>query len=233
MNEQLKDQVLRKIEEGKISMKPKAYFVFKVILLGTITVITFIITAVLVSYIIFSLKTGGHLFLLGFGARGIYKFLLLFPWVLFIIDAILLLFLDWLLKQFKFGYHSPIIYLFLVSLALITVFGSLIDVTSFHRGLLREAEASKLPFAGGLYDGLRKSHRKIGIFMGEVTSVSTSTFFMDYDDYDTPWPDGNIEVIAPTGFHVILVPKDEVFVAGDMINGEIHAYGIRKIVGND
>ena len=234
-NNNIKEEIFKKIEAGEVSMTPKAYFVLKVALFIFVMFITFITSVLLVSYILFFVRAEGHLFLLGFGTRGFYEFVLVFPWILLLIDALLLLFFDWLLKRFRFGYHSPIIYLFLGTLAVITIFGCIIYRTPFHRNLMYKAEGNHLPFGAGMYDGLRKSHRKVGIFRGEVVTVSGNTFTIKYDDYDTPGDDAPLNIISPADVDVstLLKPGDQVFVAGDLINGQIRAYGIRKLVDGE
>ena len=228
----LRDNVFKKIEAGEVSMKPKSYFLLKVAVLIFVVFVTFVISVFLISYILFSVQAAGHMFLLGFGTRGLYEFIVIFPWFLLLVDAFLLLFLDFLLKRFRFGYHSPIIYLFLVTLGIITVFGSIVYRTPLHKDLMYEAEGNHLPFARGMYDGLRKSHRKVGIFRGEIASTSGNIFTIKYDDYDTPGEDEPLEIVAPPGVEVgvLLHVGDKVFVAGDVVDGQFRAYGVHKLI---
>ncbi|MBA3732775.1 hypothetical protein H0W91_00130 [Patescibacteria group bacterium] len=227
-NNNLKDLVLRKIESGELSMKPKYYFVLKVSLLIFIAFVTFMLSALLVSYILFSLREGGQFFLIGFGTRGLYEFFMVFPWLLLGLDILLLLFLDWLLKSFRFGYNSPIIYLFSGSLLLITVLGSLINFTSFHDNMMRRAEGKNLPFAGGLYDGLRKSHD--GLFLGTIVAIEGNEFMITNSDNDPRFSE-TIKVIATINADIQnrFSLGDKVFIAGDVVNGAIHAYGVHAV----
>jgi hypothetical protein len=233
-NEQQKDiknSVLSRIESGEIKMKPKTFFVLKVVSLSFIIVATSLISILLISYILFSIRVGGHILLLGFGVKGLYKFLLIFPWLLLILDIALLLFLDFLLKRFKFGYHSPIINLFLATFVVITAFGSIVSFSRIHTTFLNKAEHNQLPSPFlGFYSGVRKSHAEEGIFRGLVASESTSTFIIIHNDYDDG-PGDQITVIEPNGADIrqFIAKGDEVFIAGEMINGQIYAYGIRKI----
>ncbi len=230
-NYNIKEKILKKIETGEVAMRPKAFFMLKVFLLLFIVLLTFIASILLVSYLLFSISVGGGIFLLGFGTKGFYEFILVFPWILLLINIGLLVILDLLLKRFKFGYNRPILYLFLISLVAITLFGFLINFTPFHSKLMHRAEGKRLPMFGGFYSGLRGSHKGQGIFRGIVASTSVDTFTLKRNDYDIDLDDFPIKVLTPPGMKVLslLQVGDQVFIAGDLINGEIHAYGITKI----
>ncbi|KND47680.1 MAG: hypothetical protein AB201_01960 [Parcubacteria bacterium C7867-006] len=229
----IKDQILNKINSGEVNMKPKYYFMLKLALLGVTIFLTFILSSIIVSYVLFSIKVSGQFFLLGFGAKGFYHFIMALPWVILGIDIALIIFLDWLLKSFRFGYNSPVLFLFIGTLASITLLGSLINFTSFHKGLLYRAEQKNLPIAGGFYMGLRKSHGNQGIFRGEIISIEgTSTFYMKYNDYDSDADDMTIEVFVPGNtdvYSLSLNPGDQIFIAGDKMSDGIRAYGMRKL----
>jgi hypothetical protein len=227
-NNNLKEQILNKIKSGEVAMRPKAYFVCKVFLLMFVSFLTFIVSVILVSYLLFSIRVGGGIFLLGFGTRGFYEFILIFPWILLLINILLLLILDSLLKRFKFGYNRPMLYLFLVTLTAITFLASLINFTPFHKELMSRAEGQKLPMVGGFYKGLRVSHKGQGIFRGKVASTSVNSFTLERNEYDVGLEDMPIKVFVPPGMDMrdILKVGDQVFIAGDLVNSEIRAYGI-------
>ncbi len=227
-NNNLKDQILKKIKSGEVAMRPRAYFVAKVLLVSFVVFITFITSALLISYILFSIKAQGGIFLLSFGTRGFYEFILVFPWILLLINIFLLIVLDLLLKHFKFCYNRPLLYVFLISLTTITVFGSLVNYTSFHQAMMSRAESQKLPMFGGFYKGLRGSHKNQGIFRGEVASTSVGSFTLKRNIYDDDLEDLPIQVFVPNGLDVSLMLRvgDQVFIAGDIVEGDIHAYGI-------
>jgi hypothetical protein len=226
----IKDQVFEKINKGELNMKPKAYFVAKVAILVFITAVTFIVSALLISYIIFSMHEGGNLFLLSFGARGLYRFFLIFPWILLCSIIILIFVLEWLLNKFRFGYNKPLVYLFLGTLVFLTVVGSLIDLTSFHGMLLKQAEEKKFALPG-FYTGIRKSYRNIGVYRGTVTEISTSTFTISHDSYDLEPDYGVIQVLVPENLYIEskLSLGEDVLVAGDLTSDGLRAFGIHKI----
>ena len=121
-NNSLKNKVLGKIQAGEIHMKSKSYFVLRVILTIFVVLLILIISGLIISFILFSLKTSGRLFLLDFGMRGVMGFAFGFPWLLLFVDIVLLVILDYMLKSFRFGYHSPVVYLFLGTFIFALVF---------------------------------------------------------------------------------------------------------------
>ncbi len=228
----LKEQILLKIRKGEVKMRPKAFFVAKVAVLIFVAFITFVVSAVLISYTWFNLRTGGQFFLLGFGSRGLYEFFLVFPWFLLLLDVGLILFLDSLLKRFKFGYHKPVLVVFMGSILMITVAGAVINMTSFHRNLMQMAENNKLPIpgVGFFYINLHKSHKENGLFRGQIISLATSSFLLSQGkEY------GEVQVFTPDGFpvRVVLHEGDQVYVAGDVDGNIVRAYGVRKLSPNE
>ena len=233
-NNNLKNKILNKIKAGEIHMKSKSHFIFKMILIISVAILVLMVSAFLVSYILFSLKTSGQFSLLGFGGRGITEFIIGFPWLILLVDCVLLIILDYLLKNFRIGYHYPIAYLFFGTFILILFFGFIIELTPVNGIILRIAEEQRLPIFGGFYGGLRKSHSNVGIFRGTVVSIEGNTFMLKYNDYDIDGDDMIVKVLTPQGFNVgsSLNIGDMVFVAGNLVNGEIQAYGLQKLLEN-
>lgn len=226
----IKDQILKKIESGEIHMKSKAYFVFRLGLLAVLIFLIFIVSTFLLSLVIFSINTNGNLFLLGFGAKGFYDFLLALPWFLLIINIGLILFLDQLLKSFKFGYKSSIMYLFIVTFIFITILSTLINLTSFHGNIAQRAQDKNLPLGGnGFYEGMAPRPYS-GTFKGTVLFIEENTFDISY----TRTRGASLElakVVAMPNIEVgeFLKIGDTVFVAGTLYDGNITAYGIKKL----
>ena len=231
-NNKIAIEVLKKIECGEVKMRSRAYFIFKVGILMALTFLTLITSVVLVSYLIFSMTVGGDFILLGFGTKGIYRFLILLPWFLLVFNALLLFFLDYLLHRFKFGYNSPLVYLFLGTLVFVTTFSFIVNYTSFHKAILLRAEGKHMPVLGGFYGDLRKSHKSDGILRGLVVSVGGDYLVIRHFDFDMDDGLNEEKVYLPSGMNVSSFIKigDEVFVAGEVASGtEIRAFGVRKI----
>ncbi len=228
----LKEEILEKIRKGEVKMRPKAFFLAKIALLVFVAFVTFLVSVLLVSYTWFNLRAGGYILLLSFGGRGLFEFFILFPWFLLLIDVMLILFLDSLLKRFKFGYHHPVLFVFLASIFVITLAGSFVNMTSFHKNIMQMAENKKLPIpgVGGFYTGLRGSHEESGLFRGIIVSLATSSFVIRGREGTATF-----QVFTPKGFGVITILNvgDTVFVAGDVDGNTVHAYGIRRISYED
>ncbi len=224
-------------------MKPKAYFVVHMVALVLLVVVLLITTVFLISYSLFSISASGHLMLLGFGWRGVYAFFMLFPWITFSIEIILLIILDALLRRFRAGYHRPIAFVFFGTTVVLVCIGYVVSVTSLHGSLLQRAEHRQLPHAMGpvgpvvgpfvqpMYDHMRISHRADGVIQGTVTSITETTFTVMHDEYDTDLQDATTTIVAPA--HVRLTDflhvGDHVIVAGDVLpSGDVQAYGVTR-----
>jgi hypothetical protein len=222
--------VLSKIKSDEVRMKPKAYFTLKAVGLVVVATLTLIVSALVLSYLIFSIRVSGHFFLLGFGKEGWYAFLTLFPWTALILDLILLIALDRLLQQFRFGYRIPLIYLGIGTLAFTFSFGILINDTPLHGMLMERAEQERLPVIGGFYRELRESPPSEGIFVGTVEEVQGNSLILEIGPMK--W-----DVFPESSPHTVQIMQtlktgDELFVAGTTTGDVIHAYGVEKMVGN-
>ncbi len=225
----IKDQILKKIESGEIHMKSKTYFVFRLGLLAVLICLIFAVSIFLLSLVLFNININGNLFLLGFGAKGFYNFFLALPWLLLIINVSLILFLDQLLKSFKFGYKSPIMYLFIGTFIFITILSTLVNLTSFHGKIAKRAHDNKLPLGNSFYGGMAPRPYS-GTFKGTILFIEENTFDMSY----VPHRGGSLQVAKVIAMPDVEVGKflktgDVVFVAGTLFDGKIKAYGIKKL----
>jgi hypothetical protein len=236
MEQDIKNKILDKIKSGQVSMKPKAYFVVTMIAFVALSLLVLVTTIFLISYTLFSVIVSGHLLLLGFGLRGMEAFIILFPWFALLLDIVLLVLLDWLVRRFRFGYNRPIVFFFLGMTVLLVFLGYVVSVTSLHSTLLQEAEHNQLPsplspMVGPFYQSMRISHRANGVVQGTVTSIDGNMFTIRHDDYDTDIDDATTTIMAPAGVDVsnFLQLGDHVLVGGDiMSDGSVHAYGVTK-----
>jgi hypothetical protein len=214
-------------------MRPKFHFTFDAFLAALVALVILGVSIALVSFIFFSLRIAGHESLLGFGPRGILAFIFIFPWPLLLLDVLLVLFLETLLRRFKFGYRSPVLYLLIVLIAIAGAAGIAIDrTTHVNDDLLDRADHGGLPPPfGEVYEHVHAPvPRDHGIFRGVVQSISTSTFVMSHDDFD-PDVDGLYTVILPTQFPTSMLSQgDRVYVAGDPEGSTtVRAFGIRVL----
>lgn len=227
----IKDEVLNKIKSGQINMRSKFYFLLKLGLLFTLVVFIFFVSVFLLSFIIFSLNVEGSLFLVRFGGKGLYNFLFVIPWYLLFIDILLLILLDVLLKSFRFGYKRPIVYLFGGTFFVVTLLSTLLDFTPFHYNAMRNENIKKVPFSNELYGGVSSIVQKPGSWKGMVDKVDRNTFLFTYlvnQNGDTA-----TATVTSTRSDIdlrnYLKVGDLVFVAGNINNNHITAYGIKKL----
>lgn len=231
----VKKTVLGKIESGEVRMHSQVYFVVRVLFLIAVVLFTLIISALLVSFIIFSIRESGRWFLLGYGTRGVLTFFILFPWLLLLLDLLLLILLEWLLKHFRFAYKKPLLYLFIGGVFLSLIGGFSIDASALHRNFLRETQAKRLPMLVPIYEHARRPSPGHDVFRGVITSIAGNNLTVQADDHDQDNDDGVRKVIVPPD----LLPGetfkvgDEVFVAGNEMDGQIRSYGLTKMVSPD
>ena len=234
----MKSRVLAEIKTGKINMRPRFYFVIQVVALIVVAFITLLISSFLVSFIIFSIVESGRMFAFGFGLRGFFIFFALFPWVLFLIEIGLIVLLQWLIKQFKFGYRTSFAVLLLVILCVSVGISIIIESTPIHPALLRRAEQKSLPIFGVLYRGIHRPPPQDGFIRGTISAISTSSFTMiqtiDADDGSTTAQTTNVILPVPQlvgGLSVSgLSVGDTVLVVGEQFKDHvIRAFGIQKL----
>lgn len=227
-NNSIRQAVLEKIQSGKVRKFPRAYFMFRVLATLVISVLLLLISTFVLSFILFSFEESGELFLLGFGTQGILVFLILFPWMLFILDILLLLVLEWLIQGFKFGYRIPLLYIFLGIFGASLLFGALLNITPIHSDLLQDADRNQLPVFGGAYEHIFDHHEDLGVCRGIVMSVDQSTstnavlqsFVMQHNDRDHDSDDGEYVVTPAPGTTLPpVIVGDRVLVFGHPVPG--------------
>ena len=232
---ELKKNILDKIESGEIKMHPKTYFVLKIVMLIVVALLVLLTSSFLLSFIFYSIRVSGRFFLLGFGWRGLGVFFLTFPWWILFIDIVFVLALEWLLKRFQFGYRNPIIYTLggILLLTLLAAFG--IEYSPLHAVLTQQEQHGQVPIIGGFYNQIRRPPHELGVFRGVVTSVSGNVFVLKNSDLDTDADDATTTILLKIFLNTsvqaatLVNVGDNILVAGDRVGSEIHVYGFQKI----
>lgn len=224
-NKSTSKELLNKIKKGELKKHSKLYFVFKgfVYGLGLVLVIAFSVS--LGSFIIFSLRASGALFLPRFGFLGLRIFLSSFPWLLVLIVFILVLLIGWLVKKSPVVYRKPLLYSILAILILV-LFGSFVfERTRFHTALFKKAQDYKLPLIGSAYRGCCLKPIK-NTYIGKVTGLAENGFH-----FKTRQGDFNVVFSKKTYFPFGRDIKigDLLIVMGERQNSKILAFGIRRI----
>lgn len=231
MNEQqpsLKEKLLTEIRSGSVAMTPRVYFTLKFAAVVLVSTAIVLVTIFVVTFIFFSIRISGNEALLGFGTRGFETFLFFFPWHLLVLDIALILFLQWLLRTFRFGYTIPVLYLIGGLLCGAALVGFVLDRGTPLNDALHEAREYLPPPLGDFYEGAHKPlPRGSGICRCEILNIEGNTLtLLDVRDGTS-----TLTVVLPfdnprattTGLQV----GDVVFVAGDEDDDVIRAFGVR------
>ena len=230
---EIKAKVFEKIESGEASMRPRIYFIARIAGLLVLSALAFALSMFVLSFAFFSIHESGEQFLLGFGQRGFWAFVGLFPWWSLLCTLALLFLLEYVLRYFKFGYRISVLALFLGALAVTIIAGIAITLTPLHMALLDSADRDKLPIIGPLYEEIHDSHQQQGVFRGVISSIQGNQFTVAHDDKDKDTDDGTSTVAAPTGFDMTKLQVGErVYVAGNLVQSVVQAYGIQEFSQN-
>lgn len=233
-NISLKDQILKDIRSGDVSMRPRLYFVLKIAALVASVFGVVAISVFIFNFILFTVRISGQENLLGFGPRGWEIFVFHFPWHLLVLDIALIIGLQWLLRQFKFGYKIPILYLLLGLLCITIVAGFALDRgTPFNDRLYQMRGRGLPPPLGGFYDRAnRPPPLGSGVCRCTITDISGNVLTVQ-DSRSTSTLTVILPANDPRATTTSLQVGDMVLVAGDEKDGVINAFGVRKISPDD
>ena len=220
------DKVLNKIKSGEVKMKPKIYFILRTILfiLGALVLVFFIIY--FISFIIFSLRASGVLFLPKFGLPGMKILFSSLPWLLILMTVILIMLLEIFAKKFTFVYRRPIVYSLLIIIMIVFMGSILIDKTPLHLNLFHRAQERHLPGIGMVYRDFGAP--RIGnLHYGVVSEITDNGF--------------RIKTSRSEVLSIVIIPKtriilktdikqgDAIVVLGKQSNGAVQALNIYKV----
>ena len=231
--QEIRDNVLARIRGGTVHMHSRAYFVARVAAAAALAVVALLLSAFVLSFIVFSITESGESFLLGFGRNGIVTFLSLFPWLTLAADIAILFVLQWLLQGFKFGYRIPLLGVFLAVLLTSGALAALVGLTPVHSALLDRADRGELPLVGSAYESIRESHADQGVFRGTVTSVQGNEIVISHDDADDDEDDGTRTVILPEDNSTEFHEGDRAYVFGTDDGEVVEAEGARRFDDED
>ncbi|MES2225709.1 MAG: hypothetical protein V4480_02770 [Patescibacteria group bacterium] len=227
----IQEAVLAKVRAGEVRRHSRAYFLAR--LAGTIAVsiLLLVVCVLIISFILFSLHESDEQILLGFGLHGVEVFLGLFPWLLGLIAASLILVLEWMLRRFRFGYRIPLLNVFIGIFVVSVALSALINFTPLHATLLHVSDQGELPVLGGVYQHVLDHHDDRGFARGRVVAIQPDSFLIQHDDHDRDRDDGTFVVrVQDHASLPELHVGDEVVVLGNPGPGYITATRI-EVVG--
>ncbi len=222
--------VLEKIRTDSVEMRSKAHYHFRVALAVFLAVVILGISIFLFNFMLFTVAASGRSLLLQFGYRGVLFFLLYFPWWLLAADIFLMLVLERMLRRFKFAYRLPGLYVLVSVLLFILAAGYVLDTADSNHRLVPGAGTNGRVQEGGFLSGVRQApHVEQGVCRCTVLAVGQGELSV-VDDAAVA--SGPILVLLPAGNpHVRaegLMPGDRVYIAGDIHDGVLHAFGLHK-----
>ncbi|MDQ3076346.1 MAG: hypothetical protein M3Q34_04450 [bacterium] len=227
----IKYNVLNEINSGGVEMRPKFQFTLQIFLLIITTFLILIVSIFLLNFISFITRINHHASLLAFGPRGIISFIYFFPWLLLLIDIVLIFLLEHFVRKFRFGYRFPVLYVISALLGITVIFGSLLDrMTSFNDKVLESREHLPDPI-GKFYDQASKQLSVgSGVCYCKILTISSNGFLLEDSRAGgtnpiivaIPEDSGDLELLST------LQVGDMVLVAGTEKDGVIEAFGIRK-----
>jgi uncharacterized membrane protein len=150
--------VLQKIQSKEISTHSKLFFRLRWLAFMILVLAICIVSIMLCSFILFTIRMTGQPYLFGFGSQGITLAFIIFPWILFLIDGLLIILLGTLTRHTSFGYKIPGVYILIVSIVIIGLSGYIVESkTAFHIRMLQRADAQRLPIFSSAYQGVRRA----------------------------------------------------------------------------
>ena len=151
MSEETTNKILKIIEEKKIAMKPKWYFVLRAALAVTGVLGLLVATLFVTSFVVFTMMHNGIARIPLDSAFGWMLVARNAPWMLIVIAVIFMILLEILVRRYSFSYKRPLTYT-ATGIVLLCALGSFLLVkTPFHDGLMQEAREHRLRMGGPLY----------------------------------------------------------------------------------
>lgn len=233
-NEQknMKDAVLGKIRSGSLKMHSRYYFALRVAALAAVAFAIFVVTIFICNFLLFSIRINSSDSYLYFGPHGWEAFLRFFPWDFFAADVVLVGILLALLRQFRFGYKSPLLYIILSLIVLTVGAGVALDrATGFNDELLREADEQHLPQPiNSFYVNFhRLPPPGQGVCKCVIMNVGQGTLTVFDGRASTSPFTVTLPPNDPRATTSGLEEGDVIFVAGDKDGNTYRIFGIRKL----
>lgn len=227
----IQEKVFEKIHAGNVSMHSRTYFILRTAIVIVTALFVLLLSFFAFSFVFFNVHESGARFLLGFSGQGLMASISLFPWAILLFAIALLVIFETVLRTFSFGYRTPLLRAFLWVVVVGIVGSTLLSLTPIHSSLLNKADTDGLPVIGPLYTQIQNSRQEQGIYRGEITSITDTAFVISYNDTDHDSDEGSWIVEPPPGFDLLtLTVGEKVYVAGQLKDNIIYAYGIHRLL---
>jgi hypothetical protein len=218
--------VLKAIQSGTVSMRPKWHFAVSTAFLIAGIVLAALAAIYLASFILFILRDTGVLFVPGFGLVGLGAFFWSLPWLMIAMAAVFLILLHILIRRYAFSYGRPLFYSAMSIVGFVVVGGVVLAKTSLHPELSGRAEQHRLVLGQGLYQDYGHRPPK-HVHLGLVTAVVDVGYHMQGRFNDQLTIILTPKTRFPFGKHIVV--GDMILVVGERQEHSITAIGIRTI----
>jgi hypothetical protein len=220
MSEELKTKIIRAIQQGEVTMRPKWHFVLRGVLyvLGISIVVLGLLF--LSSFILFLLRQNGVFF----GLHGLRSFFFALPWLLVFAALLFIVVLEILARFYGLGRKTPLLYSALGVIGLVFFATFVIGKVAFHERMHLRAMDGRLPFVGKMYQSLpvpRDIHR------GRVHELIQNGFILVERREGTTSVSITPQTRLPHG--IDFTEEDSVVVIGQKVHGGIVAEGVLRV----
>ncbi len=124
--------IIDEIKDSKMQMHSRQYFIFQTIGKVVLSVLAFLLSIYIISFVLYYLSVNGSLYLSKFGFNGVVDLLLSLPTIIISIAIISLLVVLVVSTRYALSYRNPLIYTFLITVATVVVLGLVVANTSLH-----------------------------------------------------------------------------------------------------
>lgn len=168
----LSNKIMAKINHGQIKMKSQLNILAENIGLGSGVFLSFLILIFMLSGLIYWIRINQDLFNIPGPYRGIKLIIQTFPYLLLIGFISLFVLLNSLLKKYDFSYKQPIIVIFSLIIALITMVGILLQKHPALANFFKyQIQSTYLP-----------KNSELGYVIGNVINKSQNQLFIKTDN---------------------------------------------------
>jgi len=145
----IKEKILNYIELNKVSIKPKWYFISKLVLKIIIILIIFFIAIYFISFFNLIIYEKGSMGL--FNMRNLSNFVFTLPWLILLLSLFLLVVLEFLIRKFSFIYKKPLIYSLFGLVFFILIIGFILNRIDNRFSFARFGEKPEVPILGPMH----------------------------------------------------------------------------------
>ncbi len=163
----IQENIIESIKSGKINMKPRWYFMLKIVLNILLVSVVFFATVYLLSFIGLVLHEKDLFNLFDLSPRGMKMLMTSIPWIIVMLSITLVMVLYVLVKDHAFVYKKPLAYILFGLISLVVLIGFVVHMFDVNFRLARIGEDRRPPVIGPMhkyYRGEIKEKKKIEKF---------------------------------------------------------------------